>query len=55
LRFWLCSSCELARELDWHANQVDDTLAALVRSGLAHLHGDFAFASRAAVRAAQLV
>jgi hypothetical protein len=48
-------SCELARELGWPAFQIEDALAGLVRSGLAHRHGDFAFASRAAVRAAQLV
>lgn len=49
------SSSELARELGWPAFEVEDALAGLVRSGLAHRHGDFAFASRAAVRAAELV
>jgi hypothetical protein len=41
---------ELRRVLDFDAPRLDDALAGLVRDGLAHRHGDFAFASRAAAR-----
>jgi hypothetical protein len=49
------SADELAREFDWPAFRVEDALAGLQRAGLTHRHGDFAWASRAAVRAAELV
>jgi hypothetical protein len=45
------STDELGRMLhDFNAVRVEDTLTDLVRDGLAHRHGGFAFASRAAVR-----
>jgi hypothetical protein len=49
------SSREICRELAWTAFRVDDALASLVRSGLAHRHGEFAWASHTAGRAAELV
>jgi hypothetical protein len=49
------STGELETELGWPAFRIEDALAELVRSGLAHRHGDFAWASRAAGRAAELV
>jgi hypothetical protein len=41
---------ELQRILDFDAIRTEDTLANLVRDGLAQRHGEFAFPSRAAVR-----
>ena len=49
------STAELAVELGWPAERVEDALAEVVRSGLAHRHGQFAFASRAAVRCRELL
>ena len=46
---------ELARELGWPPSRVEAALADLVGAGLAHHHEGFALASRAAVRAAELL
>jgi hypothetical protein len=42
------AASELVLELGWRAIRVEDALAQIMRAGLAHRHGGFVFASRAA-------
>ncbi|MEA2331527.1 MAG: hypothetical protein QOH58_1665 [Thermoleophilaceae bacterium] len=46
---------ELEALTGWPAWRVQDAVAGLVRDGLAHQHERFAFASRRAVRVAELM
>jgi len=45
---------EICRDLGWDEVRVEDSLAALTRTGLAHRQGEFAFASLSAARATEL-
>ena len=44
------SRSELELQMGWDTVRVEDTLAELERDGLAHRHGPFTWATRAAVR-----
>ena len=49
------SRSELELQMGWDRVRIEDTLAELERDGLAHRHGRFAWATRAAARARELM
>jgi hypothetical protein len=49
------SRSELELQMGWDTVRVEDTLAELERDGLAHRHGPFAWATRAAARSRELM